>query len=182
MNIDLYILNILCICSCIWDLEANKKTTDFEAHAGDVVSISLSPDGNTYVTGSVDKTCKLWDLREEKAKQTFFGHDADVNSVCVSVGRIFVRYLADLVRTLQYCVYITLLVSSLRTRFRDSVRGQNGETLGLQIRSAVGHLQAAELKSRVYILWLISERQIHILRQRRQFHSRMGYVEKPTQR
>lgn len=70
--------------SCIWDLEANKKTTDFCAHAGDVVSISLSPDGNTYVTGSVDKTCKLWDLREETAKQTFFGHEADVNSVCVS--------------------------------------------------------------------------------------------------
>lgn len=63
---------------CIWDLEANKKTTDFCAHAGDVVSISLSPDGNTYVTGSVDRTCKLWDLREEKAKQTFFGHEADV--------------------------------------------------------------------------------------------------------
>lgn len=72
--------------SCIWDLEANKKTTDFCAHAGDVVSISLSPDGNTYITGSVDRTCKLWDLREENAKQTFFGHEADVNSVCVSIG------------------------------------------------------------------------------------------------
>ncbi|CAG5104092.1 Similar to Gbeta76C: Guanine nucleotide-binding protein subunit beta-2 (Drosophila melanogaster) [Cotesia congregata] len=55
---------------------------DFCAHAGDVVSISLSPDGNSYITGSVDKTCKLWDMREEKAKQTFFGHEADVNSVC----------------------------------------------------------------------------------------------------
>lgn len=71
--------------SCIWDLEANKKTTDFPAHAGDVVSISLGPDGNTYVTGSVDRTCKLWDLREEIAKQTFYGHEADVNSVCVSI-------------------------------------------------------------------------------------------------
>ena len=68
----------------MWDLEAGKKTTDFAAHAGDVVSISLAPDGNTYITGSVDRTCKLWDMREEKAKQTFFGHEADVNSVCVS--------------------------------------------------------------------------------------------------
>ncbi|XP_058805588.1 guanine nucleotide-binding protein subunit beta-2 [Phymastichus coffea] len=67
---------------CIWDLEAYKKTTDFAAHAGDVVSISLGPDGNTYLTGSVDRTCKLWDLREEVAHQTFFGHEADVNSVC----------------------------------------------------------------------------------------------------
>lgn len=39
----------------------------------------------TYITGSVDRTCKLWDVRDEKAKQTFFGHDADVNSVCVSI-------------------------------------------------------------------------------------------------
>lgn len=136
--------------------------TDFEAHAGDVVSISLSPDGNTYVTGSVDKTCKLWDLREEKAKQIFFGHDADVNSVCVSVWRILEilhRFIADLIRMLQYCVHnFVLLVSSFRTRFRNSVRGQDCETVGLQIRSTISHLQATELESRVYILRSVSER------------------------
>lgn len=48
------------------------------------MSISLSPDKNTYVTGSVDRTAKLWDVREKTPKQTFFGHAADVNSVCVS--------------------------------------------------------------------------------------------------
>lgn len=67
----------------MWDLESGRKTTDFIAHNGDVVSISLSPDFNSYVTGSVDKTCRLWDIRENKPKQTFFGHQADVNSVCV---------------------------------------------------------------------------------------------------
>ncbi|KAL7305936.1 hypothetical protein TKK_0001410 [Trichogramma kaykai] len=81
---------------CIWDLEANKKTTDFSGHAGDVVSISLGPDGNTYLTGSVDKTCKLWDLREEVAHQTFFGHEADVNSVCFHPsGNAFVTASED---------------------------------------------------------------------------------------
>lgn len=65
-------------------MEANKKTTDFCAHAGDVCTMSLGPDFSTYVTGSVDRTCKLWDMREENAKQTFFGHESDVNSVCVS--------------------------------------------------------------------------------------------------
>lgn len=68
-------------CSCVWDLQVGKKTSEFDAHAGDVVSISLSPDKNTYVTGSVDRTCKLWDVRESTPKQTFFGHEADVNSV-----------------------------------------------------------------------------------------------------
>ncbi|CAG9863075.1 unnamed protein product [Phyllotreta striolata] len=66
---------------CKWDLETGRKVSDFIAHNGDVVSISLAPDGNTFVTGSVDKTCRLWDIRENKPKQTFFGHEADVNSV-----------------------------------------------------------------------------------------------------
>lgn len=47
------------------------------------VSISLSPDKQTFVTGSVDKTSKLWDIRESSPKQTFLGHTADVNSVFV---------------------------------------------------------------------------------------------------
>lgn len=42
----------------------------------------MSPDGNQFVTGSVDRTCKLWDVRDPAAKQIFFGHTADVNSVC----------------------------------------------------------------------------------------------------
>ncbi|KAF7267940.1 guanine nucleotide-binding protein subunit beta-2 [Rhynchophorus ferrugineus] len=67
---------------CQWDLETGRKISDFIAHNGDVVSISLAPDGNTFVTGSVDKTCRFWDIRDSKPKQTFFGHTADVNSVC----------------------------------------------------------------------------------------------------
>ncbi|KAF6208242.1 hypothetical protein GE061_016694 [Apolygus lucorum] len=67
---------------CVWNLESGVRTQEYEAHAGDVVSISLSPDQNKFVTGSVDKTCKLWDTRDGKCFQTFFGHSADVNSVC----------------------------------------------------------------------------------------------------
>lgn len=66
---------------------------DFNGHAGDIASISLSPDMNTYLTGSVDKTAKLWDVREEKHKQMFFGHDMDVNSVCVSINIFMIRSL-----------------------------------------------------------------------------------------
>lgn len=42
---------------CLWDLEMGKRSMEFEAHSGDVVSISLSPDSKSYVTGSVDKSC-----------------------------------------------------------------------------------------------------------------------------
>lgn len=58
---------------------------DFNGHAGDIAGLSLSPDMNTYITGSVDKTAKLWDVREDTHKQMFFGHEMDVNSVCVSI-------------------------------------------------------------------------------------------------
>lgn len=44
---------------CIWDLESGKKTSEVNAHGGDVVSISLAPDGNQFITGSVDRTCKV---------------------------------------------------------------------------------------------------------------------------
>lgn len=84
----------LSIFSCMWDLETGKRTNEVEgAHCGDVVSLSLAPDINSFVTGSVDKTCKLWDLRELKCKQMFFGHEADVNSVCVSFPKIQLIYL-----------------------------------------------------------------------------------------
>jgi WD40 repeat protein len=61
-----------------------KRTLEFEGHSGDVVSISVSSDCKNYVTGSVDKSCRLWDVRDDRPKQTFFGHTSDVNSVCVS--------------------------------------------------------------------------------------------------
>ncbi|KAE8747016.1 hypothetical protein FOCC_FOCC006271 [Frankliniella occidentalis] len=60
----------------------NVKKQEFTGHNGDVVTMSLSPDNNTYVTGSVDQSCKLWDARSPDCKQVFFGHTADVNSVC----------------------------------------------------------------------------------------------------
>lgn len=69
---------------CVWDLETQKKKQEFEAHNGDVCTLSLAPDSNTYITGSVDKTCKLWDVRDPTCKQVFFGHEGDVNNVCVS--------------------------------------------------------------------------------------------------
>lgn len=73
--------------SCIWDLEKGKREVDFEGHAGDIVSISVAPDGKQFVTGSVDKSCRLWDVRSTTPNQTFLGHTSDVNSVCVSFAR-----------------------------------------------------------------------------------------------
>lgn len=68
--------------SCIlWDIEANKMVQDFSGHTGDVMSVSISPDKNTFVSGSCDSSTKLWDLRTTRCVQTFKGHESDVNAV-----------------------------------------------------------------------------------------------------
>lgn len=40
--------------SCVWDLEVGKREVDFNAHAGDVVSISLAP-GIFYFKSKVNQ-------------------------------------------------------------------------------------------------------------------------------
>lgn len=68
--------------SCIlWDVESGQPTTTFTDHAGDVMSVSISPDKNTFVSGSCDATAKLWDIRAARCVQTFAGHESDLNSV-----------------------------------------------------------------------------------------------------
>jgi WD40 repeat protein len=65
----------------LWDVERRVPITVFNGHAGDVMSISLMPDKQTFVSGACDATTKLWDMRDGRCKQTFEGHEADINSV-----------------------------------------------------------------------------------------------------
>ncbi|GAM22942.1 hypothetical protein SAMD00019534_061170 [Acytostelium subglobosum LB1] len=68
--------------SCIlWDIENGTKITEFSDHNGDVMSVSISPDKNYFISGACDATAKLWDIRAGKCVQTFTGHDADINAV-----------------------------------------------------------------------------------------------------
>lgn len=66
----------------LWDIQVGKNLGEYKGHEGDVVSLSLAPDGGHFVTGSVDQTARLWDLRDNSRwQQTFWGHTSDVNSV-----------------------------------------------------------------------------------------------------
>lgn len=65
----------------LWDIERAKPITVFSGHTGDVMSLSLSPDKETFVSGACDSTAKLWDMRDGKCKQTFHGHEADINTI-----------------------------------------------------------------------------------------------------
>jgi len=68
--------------TCIlWDIEQGTKLTEFSDHNGDVMSVSISPDKNHFISGACDATAKLWDLRAGKCMQTFAGHESDINAV-----------------------------------------------------------------------------------------------------
>lgn len=69
--------------TCIlWDVESKAPTKMFVDHTGDVMSVSVSENKNTFVSGSCDATAKLWDYRAGgRAIATFQGHESDINSV-----------------------------------------------------------------------------------------------------
>lgn len=69
--------------SCmLWNIETATAKTVFSGHDRDVMSVSVSEDGNTFVSGSCDASAKLWDLRQgDQCIQTFMGHESDINSV-----------------------------------------------------------------------------------------------------
>jgi WD40 repeat protein len=54
------------------------------SHNGPVFSLAISPDGNTFVSGSKDRTIKRWNLKTGKLLHTFFGHLGPVVSVAIS--------------------------------------------------------------------------------------------------
>lgn len=76
----------LCL-SALWDIETSQQTTVFSGHTGDVMSLSLSPDQRTFVSGACDASVKLWDIRDSMCRQTFTGHESDINAICVSMTR-----------------------------------------------------------------------------------------------
>lgn len=65
----------------LWDIESGQQTMTFAGHTGDVMSVSLGPDLNSFVSGACDSSAKLWDVRSGVCRQTFTGHETDINAV-----------------------------------------------------------------------------------------------------
>lgn len=65
----------------LWDLETATPKVHFQDHTGDVMSLSVSPDGNTFVSGGCDAMSKVWDIRSGQCVASFFGHQSDINCV-----------------------------------------------------------------------------------------------------
>ncbi|KAJ1545489.1 guanine nucleotide-binding protein subunit beta 1, partial [Cladochytrium tenue] len=65
----------------LWDVETGTRALEFTDHTGDVMSLSVSPDKNVFVSGACDATAKVWDIRTARCVQTFTGHDSDINAI-----------------------------------------------------------------------------------------------------
>lgn len=65
----------------LWDIESGQQSMSFNGHTGDVMSVSLGPDQNSFVSGACDSSAKLWDIRSGVCRQTFTGHETDINAV-----------------------------------------------------------------------------------------------------
>ncbi|KAJ8389471.1 hypothetical protein AAFF_G00120090 [Aldrovandia affinis] len=65
----------------LWDIETGKQKTVFMSHIGDCMSLAMSPEMNTFISGACDSQAKLWDIRDGGCKQTFQGHTSDINAI-----------------------------------------------------------------------------------------------------
>jgi len=68
--------------TCIlWDIEKQTVKKTFDSHSSDVMSVSISPDKQIFVSGSCDTTAKVFDIHNGTCIGTFTGHEADINAV-----------------------------------------------------------------------------------------------------
>ena len=68
----------------------------FNWHSDSVKSIAISPDGQTFVSGSWDNTIKIWNLHTRELIGNLTAHSSQVESVAISPdGQTFVSGSAD---------------------------------------------------------------------------------------
>lgn len=68
----------------IWDARTGGKIRSLEGHSASVFAIAVSPDSQTIVTGSYDKTAKVWDAKSGRLIWTLADHTLTVAAVAFS--------------------------------------------------------------------------------------------------
>ena len=64
-----------------WELAV---TNSLIGHSESVLSVAISPDGQTVASGSGDRTIKIWQLRTGELVNTLYGHSSWVSAVAIS--------------------------------------------------------------------------------------------------
>ncbi len=65
----------------IYDVETGEALDLLTEHTAPVKAIAFSPDGQTFATGSEDKTIQLWDTSTGEHKATCIGHEDNVKLI-----------------------------------------------------------------------------------------------------
>ena len=68
----------------LWDLATGKEVRTFAGHSERILSIAVSPDGRSVLSGSLDKTVRLWELASGKEVRRFEDLPTGVLSVAFS--------------------------------------------------------------------------------------------------
>ena len=58
-NIAIWLIIFASQFSALWDIETGQQVTTYTGHTGDVMSLSLSPDYRTFVSGACDASAKV---------------------------------------------------------------------------------------------------------------------------
>jgi WD40 repeat protein len=107
-------------------------SSGFTGHQSFINSVTISPDSQTVITGSADKTIKVWDLATGAILRTLTGHDSFVNAIALSPdGQFLISGSAD--KTIKvWQINTGQLIRTLtgHTNFVDTlVLSDDGETL-----------------------------------------------------
>ena len=72
----------------LWQANTGRFLGSLEGHSDRVSCLTLSPSGQTLISGSKDQTIKFWDLRRQKLMRTlegsFDGHLNEITSLAIS--------------------------------------------------------------------------------------------------
>ncbi|MGI2907788.1 nSTAND1 domain-containing NTPase, partial [Tolypothrix sp. VBCCA 56010] len=64
--------------------QAMEVLTPFRGHQGGVISVAISADGQTIVSGGIDGKVRLWNFQGQQRAEPFRGHQGEVWSVAIS--------------------------------------------------------------------------------------------------
>ncbi|WP_339378121.1 DNA-directed RNA polymerase subunit omega [Calothrix sp. NIES-2100] len=80
----------------VWNLQTGELLRTIDGHSHWVLSVAISPDGNTLVSGSADKTVKFWNLKTGLLIRQINAHSNWVSAVAITPdGKTLVTASAD---------------------------------------------------------------------------------------
>ena len=68
----------------IWNAQTGQEIRRFSGHAGPVLGVAFSPDGQLILTGSSDQTAWLWGVETGQPVRQFLGHTDQIWVVAFS--------------------------------------------------------------------------------------------------